>query len=107
METAEITKAFFRANLESLGSLNFYETKEGKIIPLKMIIDIAKIDSSNEYQIQYASINISGLIGIEYYIIDEDEYNIIKYLMNVIDYNKACNMCEDYTKTRNVIKGIL
>lgn len=98
METAEITKAFFRANLESLGSLNFYETKEGKIIPLKMIIDIAKIDSSNEYQIQYASINISGLIGIEYYIIDEDEYNIIKYLMNVIDYNKACNMCEDYTK---------
>lgn len=107
METAEITKAFFRANLESLGSLNFYETKEGKIIPLKMIIDIAKIDSSNEYQIQYASINISGLIGIEYYIIDEDEYNIIKYLMNVIDYNKACNMREDYTKTRNVIKGIL
>lgn len=107
METAEITKAFFRANLESLGSLNFYETKEGKIIPLKMIIDIAKIDSSNEYQIQYASINISGLIGIEYYIIDEDEYNIIKYLMNVIDYNKACNMREDYAKTRNVIKGIL
>lgn len=107
METAEIIKAFFRANLESLGSLNFYETKEGKIIPLKMIIDIAKIDSSNEYQIQYASINISGLIGIEYYIIDEDEYNIIKYLMNVIDYNKACNMREDYTKTRNVIKGIL
>ena len=72
-----------------------------------MIIDIAKIDSSNEYQIQYASINISGLIGIEYYIVDEDEYNIIKYLMNVIDYNKACNMREDYTKTRNVIKGIL
>lgn len=107
METAEITKAFFRANLESLGSLNFYETKEGKLIPLKMIIDIAKIDSSNEYQIQYVSINISGLIGIEYYIIDEDEYNIIKYLMNVIDYNKACNMHEDYTKTRNVIKGIL
>lgn len=107
METAEITKAFFRANLESLGSLNFYETKEGKIIPLKMIIDIAKIDSSNEYQIQYASINISGLIGIEYYIIDEDEYNIIKYLMNVIDYNKACNMREDYTKTHNIIKGIL
>lgn len=107
METAEITKAFFRANLESLGSLNFYETKEGKIIPLKMIIDIAKIDSSNEYQIQYASINISGLIGIEYYIIDEDEYNIIKYLMNVIDYNKACNMYEDYTKTCNIIKGII
>lgn len=72
-----------------------------------MIIDIAKIDSSDEYQIQYASINISGLIGIEYYIVDEDEYNIIKYLMNVIDYNKACNMREDYTKTRNVIKGIL
>lgn len=107
METAEITKAFFRANLESLGSLNFYETKEGKIIPLKMIIDIAKIDSSDEYQIQYASINISGLIGIEYYIIDEDEYNIIKYLMNVIDYNKACNMREDYTKTHNIIKGII
>lgn len=72
-----------------------------------MIIDIAKIDSSDEYQIQYASINISGLIGIEYYIVDEDEYNIIKYLMNVIDYNKAYNMREDYTKTRNVIKGIL
>lgn len=72
-----------------------------------MIIDIAKIDSSDEYQIQYASINISGLIGIEYYIVDEDEYNIIKYLINVIDYNKACNMREDYTKTRNVIKGIL
>ena len=107
METAEITKAFFRANLESLGSLNFYETKEGKLIPLKMIIDIAKIDSSNEYQIQYASINISGLIGIEYYIVDEDEYNVIKYLMNVIDYNKACNMREDYAKTHNVIKGII
>ena len=72
-----------------------------------MIIDIAKIDSSNEYQIQYASINISGLIGIEYYIIDEDEYNIIKYLMNVIDYNKACNMREDYAKTHNIIKGII
>ena len=107
METAEITKAFFRANLESLGSLNFYETKEGKLIPLKMIIDIAKIDSSDEYQIQYASINISGLIEIEYYIVDEDEYNIIKYLMNIIDYNKGCDMKEDYVKTRNVIKGIL
>ena len=69
METAEITKAFFRANSESLGTVNFYETKEGKLIPLKMIIDIAKIDSSDEYQIQYASINISGLIEIEYYMI--------------------------------------
>ena len=107
METTEITKAFFRANSESLGSLNFYETKEGKIISLKMIIDIAKIDSSNEYQIQYATIDSTGLPVIDYYIVDEDEYNIIKYLMNVIDYNKACNMREDYTKTRNVIKGII
>ena len=107
METSEITKAFFKATSESLGTFNFYETKEGKLIPLKMIIDIAKIDSSDEYQIQYASINISGLIGIEYYIVDEDEYNVIKYLMNVIDYNKACNMREDYAKTRYVIKGII
>ena len=104
METAEITKAFFRANLESLGSLNFYETKEGKLIPLKMIIDIAKIDSSDEYQIQYASINISGLIEIEYYIVDEDEYNIINYLINVIDYNKGCNIKEDYIKACNMLK---
>ena len=72
-----------------------------------MIIDIAKIDSSDEYQIQYASINISGLIEIEYYIVDEDECNIIKYLINVIDYNKGYNMREDYTKTRNIIKGII
>ena len=43
METSEITKAFFRANSESLGTVNFYETKEGIIIPLKMIINIAKI----------------------------------------------------------------
>ena len=107
METAEITKAFFRANSGSLGSLNFYETKEGKLIPLKMIIDIAKIDSSNEYQIQYATINGQGLPEIKYYILDEDEYSIIKYLINVIDYNKGCNMREDYTKTHNIIKGII
>ena len=82
METSEITKAFFRANSESLGTVNFYETKEGIIIPLKMIIDIYKVDSYNEY-------------------------NVIKYLMNIIDYNKGCDMKEDYVKTRNVIKGIL
>ena len=104
METAEITKAFFRANLESLGSLNFYETKEGIIIPLKMIINIAKIYSNDKYKIQYATIDSSGLPEIKYYIVDKDECNIIKYLINVIDYNKGCNMKEDYVKTCNMLK---
>ena len=107
MDISEITKAFFKATSESLGTFNFYETKEGIIIPLKMIINIVKIYSDNEYQIQYATINGQGLPEINYYIVDEDECNIIKYLMNVIDYNKACNMREDYTKTRNIIKGII
>ena len=107
MDISEITKAFFKATSESLGTFNFYETKEGIIIPLKMIINIVKIYSDNEYQIQYATINGQGLPEINYYIVDEDECNIIKYLINVIDYNKGCNIREDYTKTRNVIKGIL
>ena len=107
MDISEITKAFFKATSESLGTFNFYETKEGIIIPLKMIINIVKIYSDNEYQIQYATINGQGLPEINYYIVDEDECNIIKYLINVIDYNKACNMREDYTKTRNIIKGII
>ena len=107
METSEITKAFFKATSDSLGTFNFYETKEGMIIPLKMIINIAEIYSDNEYQIQYATINGQGLPEIKYYIVDEDECNIIKYLMNVIDYNQACNMREDCTKTRNIIKGII
>ena len=51
METNEITKAFFKATSDSLGTFNFYETKEGMIIPLKMIINIAEIYSDNEYQI--------------------------------------------------------
>ena len=104
METSEITKAFFRANSESLGTVNFYETKEGIIIPLKMIINIAEIYSDNEYQIQYATINGQGLPEIKYYIVDEDECNIIKYLINVIDYNKGCNMKEDYIKACNMLK---
>ena len=104
METSEITKAFFKATSESLGTLNFYETKEGIIIPLKMIINIAKIYSNDEYQIQYATINSSGLPEIKYYVVDEDEYNIIKYLINVIDYNKGCNMKEDYIKACNMLK---
>ena len=104
MDISEITKAFFRANLESLGSLNFYETKEGIIIPLKMIINIVKIYSDNEYQIQYATINGQGLPEINYYIVDEDECNIIKYLINVIDYNKGCNIKEDYIKACNMLK---
>ena len=104
METSEITKAFFRANSESLGTVNFYETKEGIIIPLKMIINIAKIYSNDEYQIQYATINSSGLPEIKYYVVDEDECNIIKYLINVIDYNKGCNMKEDYIKACNMLK---
>lgn len=107
METSEITKAFFRANSESLGSVNFYETKEGIIIPLKMIIDIYKVDSYNEYNIKYVTIDSSGEPEIEFYTVDENEYNVIKYLMNIIDYNKGCDMKEDYVKTRNVIKGIL
>lgn len=104
METSEITKAFFKATSESLGTFNFYETKEGIIIPLKMIINIAKIYSDNEYQIQYATINGQGLPEIKYYIVDEDEFNIIKYLINVIDYNKGCNMKEDYIKACNMLK---
>ena len=104
METSEITKAFFKATSESLGTFNFYETKEGIIIPLKMIINIAKICSDNEYQIQYATINSSGLPEIKYYVVDEDEYSIIKYLINVIDYNKGCNMKEDYIKACNMLK---
>ena len=104
METSEITKAFFRANSESLGAVNFYETKEGMIIPLKMIINIVKIYSNNEYQIQYATINGQGLPEINYYIVDEDECNIIKYLINVIDYNKGCNIKEDYIKACNMLK---
>ena len=107
METSEITKAFFRANSESLGTVNFYETKEGIIIPLKMVIDIYKIDSCNEYRIKYITIDNPGSFEIKFYTVDEDEYNIIKYLMNIIDYNKGCDMKEDYVKTRNVIKGIL
>ena len=56
METNEITKAFFKATSDSLGTFNFYETKEGMIIPLKMIINIAKIYSDdNDYQIQFPS----------------------------------------------------
>lgn len=104
METNEITKAFFKATSESLGTFNFYETKEGIIIPLKMIINIVKIYSDNEYQIQYATINGQGLPEINYYIVDEDECNIIKYLINVIDYNKGCNMKEDYIKACNMLK---
>ena len=104
METNEITKAFFRATSESLGTFNFYETKEGIIIPLKMIINIVKIYSDNEYQIQYATINSQGLPEIKYYIVDKDECNIIKYLINVIDYNKGCNMKEDYIKACNMLK---
>lgn len=104
METNEITKAFFKATSDSLGTFNFYETKEGIIIPLKMIINIAEIYSDNEYQIQYATINGQGLPEIKYYIVDEDECNIIKYLINVIDYNKGCNMKEDYIKACNMLK---
>ena len=104
METSEITKAFFKATSESLGTFNFYETKEGMIIPLKMIINIAEIYSDNEYQIQYATINSQGLPEIKYYVVDEDECNIIKYLINVIDYNKGCNMKEDYIKACNMLK---
>ena len=69
-----------------------------------MIINIVKIYSDNEYQIQYATINGQGLPEINYYIVDEDECNIIKYLINVIDYNKGCNMKEDYVKTCNMLK---
>lgn len=105
METSEITKAFFKATSDSLGTFNFYETKEGIIIPLKMIINIGKIYSDdNEYQIQYATINGQGLPEIKYYVVDEDECNIIKYLINVIDYNKGCNMKEDYIKACNMLK---
>ena len=104
MDTSEITKAFFKATSESLGTFNFYETKEGIIIPLKMIINIVKIYSNNEYQIQYATINGQGLPEINYYIVDEDECNIIKYLINVIDYNKGCNIKEDYIKACNMLK---
>ena len=104
MDISEITKAFFKATSESLGTFNFYETKEGIIIPLKMIINIAKIYSNNEYQIQYATINGQGLPEINYYIVDEDECNIIKYLINVIDYNKGCNIKEDYIKACNMLK---
>ena len=104
METSEITKAFFKATSDSLGTFNFYETKEGMIIPLKMIINIAEIYSDNEYQIQYATINSQGLPEINYYIVDEDECNIIKYLINVIDYNKGCNIKEDYIKVCNMLK---
>lgn len=104
MDISEITKAFFKATSESLGTFNFYETKEGIIIPLKMIINIVKIYSDNEYQIQYATINGQGLPEINYYIVDEDECNIIKYLINVIDYNKGCNIKEDYIKACNMLK---
>ena len=104
MDISEITKAFFKATSESLGTFNFYETKEGIIIPLKMIINIVKIYSDNEYQIQYATINGQGLPEINYYIVDEDECNIIKYLINVIDYNKGCNIKEDYIKVCNMLK---
>ena len=104
MDISEITKAFFKATSESLGTFNFYETKEGIIIPLKMIINIVKTDSNNEYQIQYATINGQGLPEINYYIVDEDECNIIKYLINVIDYNKGCNIKEDYIKACNMLK---
>ena len=104
METSEITKAFFKATSDSLGTFNFYETKEGIIIPLKMIINIAKIYSNDKYKIQYATIDSSGLPEIKYYIVDKDECNIIKYLINVIDYNKGCNMKEDYVKTCNMLK---
>ena len=83
---SEIIKAFFRANSESLGTVNFYETKEGIIIPLKMIIDIYKVDSYNEYNIKYVTIDSSGEPEIEFYTVDENEYNVIKYLMNIIDY---------------------
>ena len=104
METSEITKAFFKATSESLGTFNFYETKEGMIIPLKMIIDIYKVDSYNEYNIKYVTIDSSGEPEIEFYTVDEDECNIIKYLINVIDYNKGCNMKEDYIKACNMLK---
>ena len=104
METSEITKAFFKATSDSLGTFNFYETKEGMIIPLKMIINIAKIYSNDKYKIQYATIDSSGLPEIKYYIVDKDECNIIKYLINVIDYNKGCNMKEDYIKACNMLK---
>ena len=104
MDKSEIIKAFFKATSESLGTFNFYETKEGIIIPLKMIINIAKIYSNDKYKIQYATIDSSGLPEIKYYIVDKDECNIIKYLINVIDYNKGCNMKEDYVKTCNMLK---
>ena len=104
MDTSEITKAFFKATSESLGTFNFYETKEGIIIPLKMIINIAKIYSNDKYKIQYATIDSSGLPEIKYYIVDKDQCNIIKYLINVIDYNKGCNMKEDYIKVCNMLK---
>ena len=104
MDKSEITKAFFKATSESLGTFNFYETKEGIIIPLKMIINIVKIYSNDKYKIQYATIDSSGLPEIKYYIVDKDECNIIKYLINVIDYNKGCNMKEDYVKTCNMLK---
>ena len=104
METSEITKAFFKATSDSLGTFNFYETKEGMIIPLKMIINIAEIYSNDKYKIQYATIDSSGLPEIKYYIVDKDECNIIKYLINVIDYNKGCNMKEDYIKACNMLK---
>lgn len=107
MEINEITKAFFRATSESLGTTNFYETKEGIIIPLKMVIDIYKIDSCNEYHIKYVTINNSGSFEIEFYTVDEDEYNVIKYLMNIINYSEGCTMKKDYAKTRNIIKGII
>ena len=104
MDISEITKAFFKATSDSLGTFNFYETKEGMIIPLKMIINIAEIYSDNEYQIQYATINSQGLPEIKYYVVDADECYIIKYLINVIDYNKGCNMKEDYIKACNMLK---
>ena len=104
MDTSEITKAFFKATSESLGTFNFYETKEGIIIPLKMIINIAKIYSNDKYKIQYATIDSSGLPEIKYYIVDKDQCNIIKYLINVIDYNKGCNIKEDYIKVCNMLK---
>ena len=104
MDKSEITKAFFKATSESLGTFNFYETKEGIIIPLKMIINIVKIYSNDKYKIQYATIDSSGLPEIKYYIVDKDECNIIKYLINVIDYNKGCNIKEDYIKACNMLK---
>ncbi len=88
----EIVRAFFNANSGSLGTVNFYETKEGIIIPLKMVINIYKIDSCNEYRIKYITINNSGSFEIELYTVDEDEYNVIKYLMNIIDYKAGYTM---------------